>query len=58
MKATIPSCADSDHFVDADKMVQTAAEPCSRRQENGRFDNSNSIEFDGIRTIPTFRPES
>ena len=57
MKASFPSCAVSDHFVDANKMVQTPNEPSSRPQENGRFANSNSIEFDGIKNIPTFHPK-
>ncbi len=54
MIGTIPACAVSDHFVDANKMIQAGAGPFSRRQENGRFDDSNSIEFDGIRITPTF----
>jgi hypothetical protein len=51
MKATIPSCAISDHFVDANKMVEIASKPSSRRQENGRFDTSNPVEFDGIKPL-------
>ena len=44
----------SDHFVDANKMIQISAGPFSRRWENGHFDDSNSIEFDGIKITPTF----
>jgi hypothetical protein len=32
----------SDHFVDVNNMVQTASEPSSRRQENGRLMRSSS----------------
>ena len=58
MKASFPSCAVSDHFVDANKMVQTPNEPSSRPQENGRFANSNSIEFDGIKKHPNLSPQA
>jgi hypothetical protein len=54
---TIPASAVSDHFVDANKMAQAGAGPFSRRQENGHFDGSNSIEFDGIKTALTIRPQ-
>ena len=57
MKDTIPSCAIFDHFVDVTKLIQTASEPFSRRQENGHFYNSNSIEFDGIKTITAIRTQ-
>lgn len=54
MMATIPFDAVSDHFVDANKMIQAGAGPFSRRRANGHFDDSYSIEFDGIRITPTF----
>jgi hypothetical protein len=57
MNSTSPSPLLSDHFVGANKMVKTTSEPSSQRQENGRYANSNSIEFDGIKAIATFHRE-
>jgi hypothetical protein len=51
MKASFQSIAISDHFVDANKMVEIASKPCSRSQENGRFDDSKPVEFDGIKPL-------
>jgi|688.fasta_scaffold1460171_2 hypothetical protein len=54
MMATIPFDAVSDHFVDANKMLPIGPEPFSRRWENGYSDDSNPVEFDGIKITPTF----
>jgi hypothetical protein len=54
MMATIPFDAVSDHFVDANKMIQADAGPFSRRRASGHFDDSNPVEFDGIKITPTF----
>lgn len=40
-------------------MIEIAAEPFSRRHENGHFNDPNSVEFDGIKITPalaTSRP--
>jgi hypothetical protein len=49
--------AVSDHFVDANKMIQTAPEPCFRRREDGHFANFNSLDFEGIKTITAVHPQ-
>jgi hypothetical protein len=57
MSATIPLCAVSDHFVDANKMIQPGSGPFSRDREYGHFDDFNPIEFDGIKTTPIIHPQ-
>lgn len=43
-----------DQFVDLNKLVDHSTEPFSWHQENDRFAKSNSVEFDGIKSIATF----
>ena len=44
----------SDHFVDANKMIQIGPGPFSRRWENSHCDYSNSVEFHGIEITSIF----